>query len=491
MGRSRPLSEAPRVSDLDHLVGGLRRQGQADSSGQFTVDADRLLSKLTTFQLPPGHFQLCLVRAASLSGAHKLSIQVTSSKIHCRFDGDPVSAEQCQKLAEALFHPESDARLHQLALALFQGVREVGPARLQGLTFQRDTFRCQGSYQKGPCELIWRTPRGSWLGALLAFLPGGESFNVVRLKRLLTDRCAFGPLEILLNGQPLMGRPLLPSAGSPVYQWGAGQQTHLQGGPEVLLALSAVAESGSAVFIVHGVATPAHLLPQVPGLSIRVYTDRLRLDYSQSQVVENSAYDSLVKWIEEYWLLALQHLRQEPDVASQRLCGRLLQLVGSQTGSVGERARSILNPMPLQFPGGHRRHDPPSDCVQMVSALLKGVQPLRIDLSSAVWMESGFRLATTSGVLFQRGNLLEVPRSNGQIQVIQMDRLTGLEVKKKTQVSSDGLYEVSLYLFDLRLASQHLLLADWSWRWLSTPAADPLEEPWQRLSQHLENFKVA
>lgn len=478
------------MSELDHVVGGLRTEGQADSSGKFTLDADRWLSKLTTFQLPPGHFLLCLVRAASLSGASKLSIQLNSSKIHCRFDGDPVSAEQCQKLADALLHPESDARLHQLALALFQGIRELGPGQLQGLIFQRDTFHCQGSYQEGPCELIWRTPKASWLGALLAFLPGGESFNVVRLKKLLVDRCSFGPIEIVLNGQPLIGRPLLPSAGSPVYQWAAGQQPHLLGAPEVQVALSAVAESGSAVFVVHGVATPLHPLPQYPGLSIRVYTNHLRLDYSQSQVVEDSAYHAAVKWIEEYWLLALQHLRQEPDVASQRLCGRLLQLLGSQTDSACERARSILNPLPLQFPGGRRRHDPPSECVQVVSALLNGAQPLRVDLSSAVWMESGFRMATTSGVLFQRGSLLEVHRSNSQIQVIQMDRLTGLEVKKRTQVSSDGLYEVFLYLVELRLASQHLMLADWSWKWLSLAAVDPLEEPWLRLSQHLENFQV-
>ncbi|MBN9415333.1 MAG: zf-TFIIB domain-containing protein [Candidatus Eremiobacteraeota bacterium] len=109
--------EATR-GELESLLTEMRAAGEWDSSGQFTVDADKALAKMRRFQVErPQDFALWLAAAAVLGGATELSATIGVDQLCLEFDGAHFQAGELEQVLDegGSLHP---GRIGHLAFAL-------------------------------------------------------------------------------------------------------------------------------------------------------------------------------------------------------------------------------------------------------------------------------------------------------------------------------------------------------------------------------------
>lgn len=118
MGRFTPVGENPRV---DQFVQSQKAGGAQDSTGSFTLSAEKAREKLREFALEqPAAYCLKVVQAAVRSCAESIEIQVTRSEFQVRFEPTDESLLECDRVTAVLnqTHQLEAGALRHLVMAL-------------------------------------------------------------------------------------------------------------------------------------------------------------------------------------------------------------------------------------------------------------------------------------------------------------------------------------------------------------------------------------
>ena len=114
---------------LNTVLAELKRTGQTESSGVFTITPEKALEKLRRFALPePRLYVLNLLASAVIGEATRFDVRLESSKAVFEDDGSPIDAGQFKGLWNQLLNP-TDLRVYELAVAL-NALRTLGPTEL-------------------------------------------------------------------------------------------------------------------------------------------------------------------------------------------------------------------------------------------------------------------------------------------------------------------------------------------------------------------------
>ncbi len=212
---------------IEDLLGELSQEGQLDSSGSFTIEAQAAVQKLSQFQLgDPSAYLVKIVQAAVASGARACSIDIGLLKIDCWFYGadfDPATLGQIpgELLRQATATP---ARYH-LAVALNGAVTsviaEIEMCCHNGLEGQKVVWKSDDSQTSGwtpPKDLktsgrlmsikFQRNDRGcneasnEFIGKrdIFGMLTGAES-GWTRDEKVLQGKFELSPIPLKINGR--------------------------------------------------------------------------------------------------------------------------------------------------------------------------------------------------------------------------------------------------------------------------------------------------
>jgi hypothetical protein len=224
---------------LNDLVQGLRSQGTVESSGEFTLNAERAEEKLKAFQLQnPYFYVLKLIQAAVTSGADRIDVSYDPSKVRLKHNGVPPTRNQLDDLLTYLFLSKSDGEDPELRPLrhLAGGLNSAVACQARSLTIEcvREGERYAKTWGAGEYRM---ERRGTAEGRSLQFTlhresdGSGESqkhrlrvpiWELLRGSRVsldkeaaaVWDRCLFCPVPILLNGKSMnrdrFGEPRYP-----------------------------------------------------------------------------------------------------------------------------------------------------------------------------------------------------------------------------------------------------------------------------------------
>lgn len=294
------------MSAIDALIADLEGEGTVESRGGFTLDRAKAREKMRQFQLAdPREYLLHLVRAASLMGAQRISIDIDADDMHLRFDGQTFATTDFEELYDALFGRADDqsvaARRHlalglNAALGLDPRRIEVrsGSARLRVAPGVDDDF----GVLDPPIEGTWIHARDRLrLGNLVRFFK--NMADGLPEAALVRARCGFCPIELVVNGAPV------PSGFDGLAQQTQGFNRQTADGFDVGGGLTTPDAPGRVHLIVGGVQITTMERPDMPGLLAAATGPGLRTDVSQANVVRGEAFDALLVRIEQVRLEAL------------------------------------------------------------------------------------------------------------------------------------------------------------------------------------------
>lgn len=196
---------------MDRFFEQQRADGALDSSGGFTISPDLARQKLQDFQLAsPEFYLLKVVQAAVAGGASSLQVKVGRASMEVRFDPSDRDLKDPHRLAAAMLEVYSlpNSALRHLAVgvnaACSAGLEELCWETPQGqLVVNRDELRCENKEFSHYCL------RFSKKWSVLDWLKG--TLFAVEVK-LLTQRCQYAPLEVVVDKRP-MERPDLDRYG--------------------------------------------------------------------------------------------------------------------------------------------------------------------------------------------------------------------------------------------------------------------------------------
>lgn len=211
---------------LDDLIEALKAEGRVDSKGRFTLDREKARSKMQRFQLAePLHYLLLLVEAAALKGATHLRFDIDTDDMHLRFDGDPFTREDFDRLYEALLGEDGGtpgpafAARQALAIGL-NAASALTPERITvtsgdgergaRLTVTADGADEFGDLQPAPTEthVQLKEPLGSVSAGEIVRWMTGKLAEV----EILKDRCRYGQRRITVNGAEVARGLYVPEA---------------------------------------------------------------------------------------------------------------------------------------------------------------------------------------------------------------------------------------------------------------------------------------
>ena len=97
------MTDAQATVTLDEFLASLEG-GTVHSSGAFTISEQAARDKLARYTLiHPSLYVLELMAVAVLGGASKFEVTTPGGDTHFRFDGAPLSAEDCQQALGQMF----------------------------------------------------------------------------------------------------------------------------------------------------------------------------------------------------------------------------------------------------------------------------------------------------------------------------------------------------------------------------------------------------
>ncbi len=293
----------------------LKRDGDYESSGHFSLDSKTSLDKLKKFRLNnPAELVLHLVACATYRGATRIQIELAATSLRMAFDGNAFSKTEMESVFSSYFVAEhSPANLSRSSLAIaLQTVQSLDPdfvvfeswkggqGQIMQLyeekvwleTLERQDKRDESESFQYCC---YELRENFWNYCLPSFSQAGKAEG-----ELFRGRCAFGPARVWLNGRMLQARiqgmlflfaaegtaPFLPGVvpGTPVRSapfWGTVQVLQ----PKSQFYTVPPAE---ILWVVAGVAyrdTTARDFPS--GLLMTVHAPDLRKDLSHSQVLDD------------------------------------------------------------------------------------------------------------------------------------------------------------------------------------------------------------
>lgn len=149
--------------------------GQRDSSGVFTISAEKALAKMASYQLPrPSSWILKMVQAGVSSGAREIAISQTSRSSRITFQGGQLGS--LKELVALCTDPQALVTPGQEHLLI--GLRSVAMAR------QRPVLMLEEPVDGVPSHALWSG--GSQLSAIEPARPGTGLFRRTPQDRSLT-----------------------------------------------------------------------------------------------------------------------------------------------------------------------------------------------------------------------------------------------------------------------------------------------------------------
>lgn len=314
---------------LQNVLAELAGEGRHDSAGAFSLNWRKAREKLQKFQLTDPHRWVAHAVAAALAGgAEQVEVRTDSDDCVLTFSGEPFPAEQLEQLFAYLLSDLPDdptGRIRELALAM-NSAAALQPARLQLRSYGTRLELKGTELQVGPLEV-------PLAGNELA-LRERVSWRVVRQlvtrnkpeTEILTRCCQQAPVR--LNGVELRqawrsGAPVTIQAGSLLQVEPA--PFHREVAPEgcrsAVLALHPLGEgSGKLGVLRYGVLVCEKSL-DLGGLQVDALVDSpaLRLNVSQSDVLEDQHFAGLVAWLRGLVESVLTEMATRPEPAEEHV----------------------------------------------------------------------------------------------------------------------------------------------------------------------------
>lgn len=186
--------------DLDRLLQQEAGVGRLDSSGQFSVDLQKMRVKLSQYQLAePGFYVLKMIQAAVASGSERVEVALKSGRVEVAFDQAPPLTSVLEALALRGSHRAARHLAVGLNAAMNVADRVAWTVGNRMLVLTRtETEVAEATGPEG--VVVKKTKR------LLA-LPASTRSE----RDAVYSRCQWTPAEVLLDGQPLAG-PFPPCA---------------------------------------------------------------------------------------------------------------------------------------------------------------------------------------------------------------------------------------------------------------------------------------
>ncbi len=197
--------------------------GELQSSGAFTIDFARAREKLIQFALPlPTHYLFKLVQFANLAGCRRLECVVKNRRVEMYFHGGDAQAAPLREVHTNLLRPLSSEEGAMAALLIgLNGALALKPKSLvlsdgQGRQLSISEKGADLEEPEGEEEERVEVSEG-WNYSVVLQRAGSRKVAKAE-KEGLTQNCAFGEVELLLNGKPLAPAvPDLRQSGKPVY----------------------------------------------------------------------------------------------------------------------------------------------------------------------------------------------------------------------------------------------------------------------------------
>ncbi|MBN9417202.1 MAG: hypothetical protein J0I12_17285 [Candidatus Eremiobacteraeota bacterium] len=306
------------TDELTACLAGYVEQASLDSSGQFTLSAEKSLEKLKNFSLAePRLYVLNALAAAQSAGARSIAAECDADDTILHADTDFDFGPYLKDLSHRLLDDKSPPAVRELAMAfhaakgLNPGAIEVvgGSQRLRWSPDGREVvepFAGQGLRLHVHERLGLRTLRKAW----------SYRWGEVRLdteEDALKRHCNLTPLPTRINGQPL-ARPL--DLGECQHHLFSGcrdlDSQHPLARCLALRGARARSQPGPyPVVLAEGGRLPPYLVLVVRGVNYRMpakgvdtrdfkaiaYVDHLRKDLSQTQLVQDQDFKGVLTHI--------------------------------------------------------------------------------------------------------------------------------------------------------------------------------------------------
>ncbi len=219
------------MEELNTMLARLSSEGDADSSGVFTLSLEKAGEKLATYRLAsPGLFVLNLVASAVMAGAQQFTIETTGEVTLFAFDTvlEP-ELEPLEGLLSTIFDPKASPFVRELALAV-HGARSLPdqPKIIVSVSTQQWSRDLVVSAEK--IDMVVAEARPSGVIFQLQYRSGWRSLfsrgKGVREEavRHFSHFCRFAPLKVINNGQVEGARVTGGLYESSIMAW-----RHLQG----------------------------------------------------------------------------------------------------------------------------------------------------------------------------------------------------------------------------------------------------------------------
>jgi hypothetical protein len=305
-----PTMAGEGLQGLDEVLAELRAGGEADSSGQFTLDRLKARGKLQKFQLVDARrYVLELVQAAVLRGATSVAFEIDADDLRMTFDGRAFTRAELAGLWDAIFADGEGADfrgLQELALGLNAAlgidprsitVRSGGHA-LRVAAGQEDVLAPLDAAVTGTeIHVVQRRRLGSVVGFFRDL--GGRLEEEVHLR----TRCQHSPVHITLDRFPI-------NQGFRV-EGALVEQPIAAEGVRGVIAFTGTAAPTELRLLKDGVWIETVRLKRCgPGLVAIVSAEVLRKDVSLArivadhglqrviEIVERERWGALARWIE-------------------------------------------------------------------------------------------------------------------------------------------------------------------------------------------------
>ena len=327
-----PESTPSGTSMADALIASLRGDGEHESDGSFTLDAETARRKMRDYQLPnPTRFGLAFVQGLVARGATEVCVHIDAGSVRFEADGAPFTKLELDSVFQALFASSNSAdgeSLRQLALGICtaealepQSIRVTGAAsdRSWRLTIEPgQELRLESADGVSPGNVVELTfslgkslmrSFGSWtadddttvsIGATADADAMDASYS---LETMLRKHCHHARQRIRINGEIVSHG--LSLSGMYLKQRDVREHFYL-----VLGFHPRVEGPGRLRLIQHGVWFATVALDYLtPGIYVAVQANRLNKDISQLNVVQDAAYEEV-----------LQAVKQAHEEATRQLC---------------------------------------------------------------------------------------------------------------------------------------------------------------------------
>lgn len=296
------------MDELESVLADLKT-GAVDSTGRFTLNSSRARERLREYQLADPHrFVLLLVASAVAGGATSIQIGASVGGLALVHDGQVLSQDDLLGLLSSPFVSGTRADLRLLAL----GVNSALSLEVTSLVIQswRDG---QGWAARFEGEEPRLTPLKDRPASLTTLEVHYRRRRLQEVAALLLHECPLCPADLEVNGiacsQPVDFGPCLALRQITSTREEPALRLRVRLDPEALLSeqehsagFSALLALGCApgpelTLVVLGRSFIRELPWELHGWGLRVVvaTDRVRLDLSQSELVEDQVLENLQK----------------------------------------------------------------------------------------------------------------------------------------------------------------------------------------------------